>query len=130
MALAFISGCSSDTDVSEPMQEKSGFMQKKEDLLIGEVMAISYSGYREGQHPDRGHGARPPSSEQVLEDLRILVDYGFGLIRVYDTGEHTQMTLEVIERHELPIKVLLGMWLRAEFSNHEGCPWLDEPILR
>jgi len=20
------------------------------------------------------------------------------------------------------------MWLRAEFSNHEGCPWLDEPI--
>ena len=128
MALAFMSGCSSDTDVSEPMQEKSGFMQKKEDLLIGEVMAISYSGYREGQHPDRGHGARPPSSEQVLEDLRILVDHGFGLIRVYDTGKHTQMTLEVIERHKLPIKVVLGMWLRAEFSNHEGCSWLDEPI--
>jgi len=20
------------------------------------------------------------------------------------------------------------MWLEAEFSNHEGCPWLDEPI--
>ena len=128
MALAFMSGCSSDTDVSEPMQEKSGFIQEKENLLIGEVMAISYSGYREGQHPDRGHGARPPSSEQVLEDLRILVDHGFGLIRVYDTGEHTQMTLEVIERHKLPIKVLLGMWLRAEISNHEGCSWLDEPI--
>jgi exo-beta-1,3-glucanase (GH17 family) len=28
----------------------------------------------------------------------------------------------------LPIKVLLGIWLRAEVSNHEGCPWLDEPI--
>jgi len=22
----------------------------------------------------------------------------------------------------------LGMWLAAEISNHEGCPWLDEPI--
>jgi exo-beta-1,3-glucanase (GH17 family) len=26
------------------------------------------------------------------------------------------------------MKMLLGLWLRAEFSNHEGCPWLDEPI--
>ena len=119
LVLALLAGCS---------QEKDGFMQGKEDLLIGEVMALAYSGYREGQHPDRGDGAKPPSYEQVLEDLQILVDHGFGLIRVYDTGEHTRMTLEVIERHELPIKVLLGMWLRAEISNHEGCPWLDEPI--
>ena len=26
------------------------------------------------------------------------------------------------------MKVLLGIWLDAEISNHEGCPWLDEPI--
>jgi len=103
-------------------------MQGSEDLLDDQVMAISYSGYREGQHPDRDYGARPPSEEQVLEDLQILVDHGFGLIRVYDSGMHTQMTLELIERHKLPIKVLLGMWLRAEFSNHEGCAWLDKPI--
>jgi len=128
LILAFVPGCSSDTDVSELIQEKSGFMQTTEDLLIGEVMAISYSGYREGQHPNRGDGARPPSPEQVLEDLQILVDHGFRLIRVYDTGVHTQMTLDLIERHNLPIRVLLGIWLRAEFSNHEGCPWLDEPI--
>ncbi len=25
-------------------------------------------------------------------------------------------------------KVLLGIWLNAEFSNHEGCGWLNEPI--
>lgn len=24
--------------------------------------------------------------------------------------------------------MLLGIWLDAEVSNHEGCPWLDEPI--
>jgi len=128
LILALLSGCSSDTGVNGLAQSNRGFMQAKEDLLIGQVMAISYSGYREGQHPDRGDGARPPSEEQVLEDLQILVDHGFELIRVYDTGLHTQTTLELIERHNLPIRVLLGMWLRAEFSNHEGCPWLDEPI--
>jgi exo-beta-1,3-glucanase (GH17 family) len=97
-------------------------------LLAGEVMAVAYSGYREGQHPDRGQGAVNPSREQILEDLRILVDHEFRLIRMYDAGENTVTTLELIREHELPIKVLLGMWLRAEVSNHEGCPWLDEPI--
>jgi exo-beta-1,3-glucanase (GH17 family) len=91
-------------------------------------MAIAYSGFREGQHPDRGNGAKNPSPEEILEDLHILVDHGFGLIRLYDSGENSATTLELIEEHNLPIKVLLGMWLQAEISNHEGCPWLDEPI--
>lgn len=38
------------------------------------------------------------------------------------------MVLEVIEANQLPIKVLLGMWLEAEVSNHAGCAWLKEPI--
>jgi len=102
--------------------------QAPEALLEGQVMAIAYSGYREGQHPDRGDGAVNPSREEILEDLRILVDHGFRLIRMYDAGENTAATLELIREHELPIRMLLGMWLQAEFSNHEGCAWLDEPI--
>ena len=47
---------------------------------------------------------------------------------MYDSGEHTRQTLELIREHEFPVKVLLGIWLRAELSNHLGCPWLDEPI--
>lgn len=97
-------------------------------LIAGESMAVAYSGYREGQHPDRGAGARNPSDEQILEDLEILVANDFKLIRLYDTGENTATTLRLIRKHRLPIKVLLGIWLRAEVSNHEGCPWLDEPI--
>ena len=104
------------------------FSQQPGDLLNGEVMAMAYSGFRLGQHPDRGDGAINPSREEILEDLQILVDHDFTLIRMYDVGENTVDTLELIEEHELPIKVLLGMWLRAEVSNHEGCPWLDEPI--
>jgi len=98
------------------------------DLLAGEVMAIAYSGFREGQHPDRGDGAKNPSTAEILEDLEILVAHDFNLIRLYDSGENSLATLELIRQHDLPIKVLLGMWLEAEFSNHEGCAWCDEPI--
>ncbi|MBT8131019.1 MAG: hypothetical protein KJO35_02025, partial [Gammaproteobacteria bacterium] len=91
-------------------------------------MAVAYSGFREGQHPDRGDGAVNPSRDEVLEDLKILVDYNFGLIRLYDAGVNSRMTLELIREHQLPIKVTQGIWLSAEFSNHLGCPWLDEPI--
>jgi exo-beta-1,3-glucanase (GH17 family) len=47
---------------------------------------------------------------------------------MYDSGENTRETLRLIRDHDLPIMVLLGIWLRAEISNHLGCPWLDEPI--
>jgi exo-beta-1,3-glucanase (GH17 family) len=97
-------------------------------LLAGEVMALAYSGFREGQHPDRGQGAVNPSRPEILEDLQILVAHGFRLIRLYDAGENAVTTLELIREHELPLKVLQGIWLSAELSNHEGCPWLDEPI--
>ena len=97
-------------------------------LLAGEPIAIAYSGFREGQHPDRGDGAVNPSRAEILEDLQILVAHDLRLIRLYDTGENALVTLELIREHELPIKVLQGIWLSAEISNHEGCPWLDEPI--
>jgi exo-beta-1,3-glucanase (GH17 family) len=109
-------------------QDTALFSQSPDALVVGEVMAVAYSGFREGQHPDRGDGAVNPSDEEILEDLRILVDHDLDLIRLYDTGENTVTTLELIREHELPIKVLLGIWLRAEVSNHENCPWLDEPI--
>jgi exo-beta-1,3-glucanase (GH17 family) len=97
-------------------------------LLAGEPIAIAYSGFREGQHPDRGDGAVNPSRAEILEDLQILVAHDFRLIRLYDAGENALTTLQLIQEHDLPIKVLQGIWLNAEISNHEGCPWLDEPI--
>lgn len=118
MVLLAVSGCSAGpSDAQGPG-----------DLLAGEVMAVAYSGFREGQHPDRGEGAVNPSAEEILEDLEILVSHDFRLIRLYDSGQNSRTTLELIRQHELPVRVLLGMWLDAEFSNHEGCPWLDEPI--
>lgn len=92
------------------------------------VMAVAYSGFRAGQHPDRGSGAVLPSLGEIEEDLKILVREGFGLIRLYDCQANSAMVLQVIEDHELPIKVMLGVWLSAELSNHGRCPWLSTPI--
>ena len=129
VSMVLVCACAPDVVSDLPSNKKEhGFMQAESDLLNGEVMAIAYSGYREGQHPDRGMGARNPSPQQILEDLEILVAHDFGLLRLYDTGENSALTLELIAEHDLPIKVLLGIWLRAEISNHEGCPWLTEPI--
>src|SRR5210317_180087 len=104
------------------------YKQLPSELLNGQVMAVAYSGFREGQHPDRGAGAVNPSDDEILEDLEILLDHGFRLIRMYDAGENTAATLRLIRENDFPMKVLLGIWLDAEISNHEGCPWLDEPI--
>jgi exo-beta-1,3-glucanase (GH17 family) len=126
--ITMLSACSPTNDDAEHTTSEGTLVQQSTDLLQGEVMAIAYSGFRVGQHPDRGNGANNPSRNEILEDLRILVEHGFSLIRLYDSGENSATTLELIEQHNLPIKVLLGMWLRAEVSNHEGCSWLDEPI--
>lgn len=103
--------------------------QNKQDLLARVSTAICYSGFRAGQHPDRGDGAKNPSYQEVLEDLQILsYNNNFQLIRVYDSGENSEMVLKVIKENKINIKVLLGIWLRAELSNHETCAWLTEPI--
>ena len=104
------------------------YQQLPSDLLANEVMGVAYSGFRLGQHPDRGEGAVNPSDAEILEDLKILLKHNLTLIRLYDSAENSASTLRLIRQHKLPIKVLLGMWLEAEVSNHEGCPWLDEPI--
>ena len=54
-----------------PLQQKPG------DLLDGFNRAVCYSGFRHGQHPDRGEGAVNPSDKEILEDLQLLSRHGF-----------------------------------------------------
>ena len=56
--------------------------QHPQDLINGEHWAVSYSGFRKGQHPDRGNGAKNPSEDQIIEDLNILLNEGFSLVRM------------------------------------------------
>ena len=104
-----------------PIQQKPG------DLLGGFKRAVCYSGFRHGQHPDRGHGAVIPSDREILEDLQVLSREGhFTLIRLYDAQANSEAVLRLIESNKLNLKVLLGAWLDAEVSN-PNCPWHMEP---
>lgn len=106
----------------------NAIQQSPDALLTGVSNAICYSGFRSGQHPDRGEGAVNPSEAEILEDLQMLAELGFKLIRMYDCGENSQDVLRVIKDNDLDIKVLQGVWLKAELSAHETCAWLTEPI--
>jgi len=115
------------TNKVEP--EMKAIKQSKDNLLNGLSRAVCYSGFRTGQHPDRGEGAVNPTDEQVLEDLKIISrDSLFNLIRLYDSGENSESVLRIIKENKLDIKVMLGIWLKAELSAHETCGWLTEPI--
>lgn len=112
---------------AEP-EEGPGLQQGKSDLLSGTHWAICYSGFRSGQHPDRGNGAVNPSDGEILEDLKILSeDHGFRLIRLYDAQVNSAAVLRLIEEHRLDLKVLLGAWLEAEVNN-PNCPWNPPPF--
>lgn len=98
--------------------------QKKSALLAGELRGICYSGFRSGQHPDRGGGAKNPTASQILEDLQILGQHGdFPLLRLYDAKTNSAVVLELIQTHRLKFKVMLGAWLAGEVNN-PNCSWL------
>lgn len=119
----------SQKDLDSTKTTKIEIKQTSKDLLNGVSKAVCYSGFRTGQHPDRGEGAVNPSDEQILEDLQIIShDSLFNLIRLYDSGENSEAVLRIIEENKLDIKVMLGIWLKAELSAHETCEWLTEPI--
>jgi exo-beta-1,3-glucanase (GH17 family) len=101
--------------------------QKPADLLCGMQKGICYSGFRHGQHPDRGDGAVNPGDQEILEDLGLLNRNGnFNLIRLYDSGANSEAVLRLVETHHFKMKVVLGAWLDAEMVN-TNCPWLPRP---
>jgi len=80
--------------------------------------AICYSGYRTGQNPiDKIY----PSYEEIKEDLLILEKH-FDYIRMYDPSKHAEMVLDVIRKENISLKVMLGIDLLGEISNH-NCAW-------
>ncbi|GAB4341871.1 MAG: hypothetical protein Kow0037_28830 [Calditrichia bacterium] len=79
---------------------------------IGE--AVSYGCYREGQAP----GVKGPSESEILEDLTLISKY-WNLIRVYGSDDDSERILRVIQEHQLPVKVMLGIWLENEDNSPE-----------
>ena len=80
------------------------------DKWIGK--AISYGCYREGQAP----GVKGPSESEILEDLEIILNH-WNLIRVYGSDDDSERILKVIRKNNLPLKVMLGVWLEDEAKS-------------
>lgn len=128
-ALTLLAGCAGAPQEPKGESPPEGQLENlSSGLIAGQHVALSYSGFRVGQHPDRGDGAVNPSRVEVLEDLTILTCHGVRLVRLYDAGSNSADVVRLIEEEDIPIKVLLGAWLKAEVSNHLGCSWLNEAI--
>ena len=74
--------------------------------------AVSYGCYRKGQSP----GKKGPCESEVFQDLTIISKY-WKLIRVYSSDDETEQILQVINKNNLPIRVMLGIWLENEEDN-------------
>ncbi len=108
-----------------PALEKRIFKPFIGDKWIGN--AISYGCYRLGQEPH----VKGPSEAEILEDLIILKDH-WNLIRVYgsDNGLNSDMILKVIHDNNLPIRVMLGVWLTNETLHPETRAGNQKEVLK
>ncbi len=59
-----------------------------------------------------------PEDGEILEDLNIIKQY-WNLIRVYNADDDTERILRMIDDYELPIKLMMGVWLANEETDPE-----------
>lgn len=73
--------------------------------------AVNYSPFRTSlRNEDRVNEVI--TDAQVLQDLKLLKDAGFGMVRVFNSDEKVaQRVLRVIQDNGLDLKVYLGMWM-------------------
>jgi len=98
---------------SAPMQSEKNLRTLP--TAVMQQKSIAYSPFRTANRDNESI-----TKLMIQEDLGLLQQAGFGLIRLFDsTDEVAKQTLEVIRDSKLPIKVMLGMYLNpnAEQSN-------------
>jgi exo-beta-1,3-glucanase (GH17 family) len=116
LALVACGSTTPDTDTDSAARDavtKRPFEPMLDGKWIGN--GISYGAYRDGEAP----GEALTSKEHILEDLRILAQR-WNLIRLYGADAQALNILEVIEEHDLPIRVMQGIWLDAHKSEQEN----------
>ncbi len=87
--------------------------------------AVAYSPYRTSVAPGTTP-AETVTTAEITQDLNLLVQGGFGLIRLFDcqtnaslpTGGSAEMILQVIQANSLNIKVQLGIYIQAGNDNY------------
>lgn len=86
--------------------------------------AVNYSPYRSANRD-----TETVTEARILEDLLLLKDAGFGLIRLFDASDAVaKKTLAVIQKYDLPIKVMLGMYVAPALSESVNMAELNRGI--
>lgn len=97
---------SSKCDRSEPFRRRPLNLTRN-GRWIGR--GVSYGPHRRHQRP----GGPDPTDEQLLEDLRILAKH-WSMLRVYNADDLTERMLGILQREEIPLKVMVGAWIDSE----------------
>ena len=116
-ALIGVFGMRRSNSNSKTMQQHPNYARQ---FGIPSGPAICYSGYRAGQAP----GEVYPTYQQVREDLLLISDQ-WKYIRLYSCDMHSKTVLDVLQKEQIPIKVMLGAYIVAE-ENNSDCPWGGE----
>lgn len=109
-----LTGCASGP---RPVAHEATFVRRAFPPGLFERRGICYSGYRVGQGPDE-HAL--PSEAEIQEDLELLLQGGWRMIRLFDSGEHAARVLRVIQARKLDVKVYLGVWIAGAKAEHDA----------
>lgn len=118
VAVALLASCGRGIPVSIRDAYESAAIERRElrvtpdDRWIGD--GICYSPYRDGQRP----GGAQPTREEIREDLAILSPR-WSLLRTYGAREGSETLLQVIREENLPMRVILGVWIAPEVDKNE-----------
>ncbi len=81
---------------------------------FGTRKAVSYSPYRSTSTDGTNFQNEIVTPANVLQDLRLLQDGGFTLIRLFNSSDAmAKVILETIKTNNLDIKVMLGVWIQS-----------------
>lgn len=78
---------------------------------LATAQAVAYGPYRTARN-DAERAAEVITPAMIKEDLDLLVAGGFKAIRLYAADDKvSRQTLQVIRDHQLPLKVMQGIWI-------------------
>lgn len=91
-------------------------------------LGVAYGSYRDGESPDQNSVS---SEEDILEDMLLLTtgaQVKWNLIRMYAADAASEQVLRVIEKHNLPVRVMQGAWLSSTQTQQQNQSQIDEVI--
>ena len=81
---------------------------------FGTRKAVSYAPYRSTSTDSNNFQTELVTTANVLQDLRLLQEGGFTLIRLFNSSDAmAKVVLDTIKNNNLDIKVMLGVWIQS-----------------